>query len=271
MAELLFNFPYTVALLNDHQIGFHSSGHSVRPTIFEFTDVRNYQEAFQTSVLRETSHINPLTGYVEGKGGIFALKALFPNKRIVAFRAPGHCWTPPHLEALRSLGIFYDFSTNISANPCNYRNLTFYPYPVFGHWRGTFSQYRHLIFALRRNTSVLTIHPSMIVNKLDWDEIYFKSNPAKLRSVPVRSPAEAASLFNKFEFLLKQVRGLQNINALDVTPNLKKANTTLFPSLFDAEKQYAMSMKWVTQFGYTPQFLYNHFNQFFRQAKSELT
>src|ERR1700690_4116449 len=64
MAEHLFNFPDSVALLNEHQIGFHSSSHSVRPRIFEFTDVRSYQEAYQVSLLRETSHVNPLTGAV---------------------------------------------------------------------------------------------------------------------------------------------------------------------------------------------------------------
>lgn len=263
MAELLFNFPYTVALLNEHQIGFHSSSHSVHPTIFEFTDVKSYQEAYQVSLLRETSHVNPLTGVVEGKGGLLALRALFPNKQIVSFRAPGHCWTPPHLEALRSIGIFYDFSANISVKPYYYRNLTFYPYPVFGHWQATFTQYRRLILSLRRKTTVLSFHPSMIVNKLDWDRIYFKSNPAKLESLPARSPAETASLFYKFEFLLKQLKDLQKINALEVTPALKKAKLTLSPSPFDAERQYALISKWVKQFGYSPRFLHQHFIQFF--------
>jgi hypothetical protein len=265
MAELLFNFPNTVALLNEHQIGFHSSSHSVRPTIFEFTDVKNYQEAYQVSLLRETSHVNPLTGAVEGKGGLLALTALFPNKQIVSFRAPGHCWTPPHLEALRSIGIIYDFSANISVNPYNYRNLTFYPYPVFGHWRATFTQYRRLILALRHNNTVLSFHPSMIVNKFDWDKIYFKSNPTKLDPLPARSPAEAAILFNKFEFLLRQIKNLQKINALEVTPTLKKAELTLTPSLSDAEKQYSLISNWVSQFGYRPQFLRQHFEQFFKQ------
>ena len=250
----------------NHQIGFHSSGHSVRPAIYEFTDVRSYQEAYQISLLRETSHVNPLTGEVEGKGGILGLRALFPNKQIVAFRAPGHCWSPPHLEALNTLGIIYDFSTNISVKPFNYRNLTFYPYPIFGHWRATFHQYRRLILALRHDTSVLTIHPSNIVNEFDWDRIYYKSNPAKLESLPARSSAEAASLFRKFEFLMKQVKGLEKINALEVTPPLKKAKIMLVPTLFDAEKQYAMSMKWASLFGYSPKFLYQHFKQFFGQT-----
>ena len=117
MAEKLSSFPDTVELLCEHQIGYHSSSHSIHPTLFEFTDVESYEEAYQTSIIRETAHINPVTGEVEGSGGIQALRRLFPKKQIDSFRAPGYCWTPPHLDAMKTLGIKYDFSTNISIAP----------------------------------------------------------------------------------------------------------------------------------------------------------
>ena len=63
-------YPELLDLLEKHEIGYHSSSHSVHPTIFEFTDVAKYDKAYQTSILRETSHINPLTGKIEGSGGI---------------------------------------------------------------------------------------------------------------------------------------------------------------------------------------------------------
>lgn len=109
MAEKLENFPTVVDLLCEHQIGYHSSSHSVHPTIFEFTDVEDYEQAYQVSLERETAHIDPLTGEIDGKGGILTLRALFHTKQITSFRAPGHCWAPPHLEALRTLGIVSDF------------------------------------------------------------------------------------------------------------------------------------------------------------------
>lgn len=80
MAEKLSNFPATVNLLREHQIGYHSSGHSIHPTIFEFTDVKSYDQAYQNSLIRETAHINPLTGAIEGSGGVKALRTLFPEK-----------------------------------------------------------------------------------------------------------------------------------------------------------------------------------------------
>lgn len=74
MAERVSQFPTVLSMLKDHEIGFHSSSHSVHPTIPEYTDVESYQMAYKTSCLRETSHINPLTGAIEGEGGIYALQ-----------------------------------------------------------------------------------------------------------------------------------------------------------------------------------------------------
>jgi len=268
MAEKLYSSPDTVDLLNEHQIGYHTSSHSVHPTLFEFTDVKGYEEAYQASLLRETAHINPLTGAVEGKGGIHALKALFPPKQIVAFRAPGHCWSPPHLEALKTLGINYDFSTGISVAPINYKGITFYPYPIFGHWQGTSSEYRLLLLALRHDTSVLTMHPSKIVNQLEWDLIYFKSNPPTLSQPPARSPAEAASLFHKLDLLLRQIGDLQKTHLVEVTPALKKPRRTLSPTGIDVERWYQISLRWAIKQEYKPRFLHQHFLRFFEISSS---
>lgn len=57
MSEILVNFPKTLELLKTHEIGFHSSGHSVRPIIAEYTDLQSYQQAFLNSLKRETAHI----------------------------------------------------------------------------------------------------------------------------------------------------------------------------------------------------------------------
>ena len=70
MAEKLARFPQVVDLLEEHEIGYHSTSHSVHPTIFEYTDVDDYQEAYRASLSREVSHINPLSGTIEGRGEI---------------------------------------------------------------------------------------------------------------------------------------------------------------------------------------------------------
>ena len=271
MAEKLSTFPAIVDLLSEHQIGYHSSSHSVHPTLFEFTDIESYDEAYQTSLVRESAHINPLTGAMEGPGGIHALQALFPKKPIVAFRAPGYCWTPPHLNALKTFGITYDFSTNISIDPISFRGITFYPFPILlANWRGGIREHSYLQrLILKRKISVLTIHPSTMVNLLDWDLIYypkhnsFNLNPTNLTQPPARSTLETAHIYHRFDLLLRHLSNLQKFHVLKVTPELKTAKKTLFPSPIDVTKFYNLSIKWAEGFDYKPKFLYSHFIRFF--------
>jgi hypothetical protein len=264
MAEKLRNFPLIVDLLNEHQIGYHSSSHSVHPTIYEFTDIPNYEEAYRISIQRETAHINPLTGELEGKGGIYVLRELFPKKRITAFRAPGHCWSPPHLEALKSLGIRFDFSTNVSSMPVDYKEITFYPYPIIGHWCGKLSE--HVILwasLLRGKTSIITLHPSLLVNQNEWDSIYWTCNPKKLVQPCARKREETKSLFRKFNSLLNQIRKLQKTGLIEVTPNLERSNRELTVSKINVEKCYQTSLRWAINQNYKPKFLRHHFFRFF--------
>jgi peptidoglycan/xylan/chitin deacetylase (PgdA/CDA1 family) len=272
MAEKLANFPATVDLLNTHQIGYHSSSHSVHPTIFEFTDVKSYDEAYQNSLARETSHINPLTGVIEGTGGINLLRALFPKKQINSFRAPGYCWTPPHLAALKTLGITYDFSTDICIEPVNFQEITFYPFTILTtNWNGRIGEHLRLQrLTLKREVSVLTIHPSTMVNQLEWDLIYYpkfskcRLNPPNLFRLPARTPNEITSIFRKFGLLLRHLVTLQKMHLLKVASKPTPTNRTLFPGLEDAEESYRLSINWAKGFGYNPKFLHSHFTQFFQ-------
>jgi peptidoglycan/xylan/chitin deacetylase (PgdA/CDA1 family) len=273
MAEKLSGFPDTTELLCAHQIGYHSSSHSIHPTLFEFTDVESYEDAYQTSLIRETAHIDAFTGEIEGSGGIHALQALFPRKQIVSFRAPGYCWSPPHLEAMKTLGIKYDFSTNISIDPTTYRGITFYPYTILeNNWEGGLREHSLLErFSLKREISVLTIHPSTLVNKLDWDLIYyhnynnFKLNPTHLNQPPSRSPEEIITKYRRFNLLLRHLATLQKLHLLKITPELKTTNRSLNPASIDVEKCYKLSIKWAEGFGYNPRFIYKHFLRFFQE------
>lgn len=262
MAEKLFDFPETVNLLNDHQIGFHTSSHSVHPVLFEFTDVENYEKAYEISLLRESAHINPLTGAIEGKGGLYALRALFPQKKIVAFRAPGFCWTPPHLDALKTLGITHDFSTNLSSSTCNYNGMNFYPRQTLYIFQ-SLTNYKFLSNLLIREVSTFLLHPNEIV-KHSWDAIYRKSNPKTLVQPPSKSSAEITFLLRKLDLLFRRISDFQKIRLLEVTPRLEIAGKTIEPTLLDVERYYKSSMSWAKySFGYQPIFLHKHFIRFF--------
>jgi len=267
MSEKLSNYPNILDLLKFHEIGYHSSSHSVRPTIFEYTDVKKYEEAYEASLQREKAHINPLTGEVEGKGGIDFLRRLFPKKRIVSFRAPGLCWSPPHLEALVKLGFKFDFSAYISAGPVYYKGITFYPAPNF--YRPSLKRVISIGFLhqICNKLAIIDIHPCAFVNKIPWDSIYYRGNPKNLSEVPPKNREETKFFFRKFEFALKQSKVLQRIGLIKVTPHLSRSEMNLAVERINFQECYKKSMFWPTRFfHYKPHFLYSHFLNYFNSG-----
>jgi hypothetical protein len=264
MAERLESFPVIVDLLRGHEIGYHSSSHSVHPTIFEFTDVEDYEQAYETSLQRETSHINPYTGKAEREGGILALKKLFPEKQIKAFRAPGCCWTPPHTEAMRTLGITFDFSAGPCFRPVNYKGITFYPRAVRGDWRGGMLEYRVLSLSLaRRKISVIGLHPSLLVNKDDWDAIYWPQNPKQIVPPRKRGSGEMRHLLHNFDLLLMQTAKLRKLGLIKTDPILEESREELMFTPSDVENYYQQSIRWPLTHNYRPRYLHRHFFRFF--------
>ena len=269
MAERLSNFPEILDLLKNHEIGFHSSSHSVRPTIPEFTDIKNYHNAYKISIERETAHINPLTGDIEGEGGIFFLKDLFHPKKIEAYRAPGMSWNPPHLEALIDLGIKYDFSSYINiSEPIWYKGVTFYPYTFTQQWEGSLFDYQCLLSALmKRKVAVFDLHPTLFVNQNTWDSIYYKGNPQKLFKARKRNLKEAKSLFRKFKLLLKHITLLQRSRLIKVNPNLNTPTRDLIMCKKEVQKCYEASIGWPKKyFNYNVKYTRAHFYNFFEAA-----
>lgn len=271
MAEKLVDYPSTVDMLNEHQIGYHSSGHSIHPTIFEFTDVKSFERACQVSLIREIAHISPFTGKLEGLGGILALRTLFPKRQITAFRAPGYCWSPPHTEALKSLGITSDFSTNLLNETVIFRGITFYPFAILPtNWQGGLREHCYLQrLVMSRQTCVLTIHPSTMVNQDDWDSIYYPKKPSSSPNPKVimeprsRTDLEISNSFRQFEILLRHLQSLQKLRLLRVTPPIETTKKVLKPTANEVSRCYNNSMKWAYGFNYKPKFLYKHFIHFF--------
>jgi peptidoglycan/xylan/chitin deacetylase (PgdA/CDA1 family) len=268
MAEKLSDCPQIVSMLKNHKIGYHSSSHSVRPTIPEYTDLKSYKKAYEISIQREASHINPITGKPEKEGGIYILQDLFRPKTIQAFRAPGMCWTPPHLQALKSLGIKYDFSTNLTySEPVSCKGLTFYPYTVIQQWKGTTSDHECLLSSiLQQKVTIFDLHPTLFVNQIEWDSIYYKGNPKALLTVPKRSAKETEHLFYRFELLIKRIDFLRKIKLIETNPSFDASNKKLNICKELIDKYYETSMQWsIKRFNYHPKYIKNHFYEFFSE------
>lgn len=264
IAEKMRYFPRILDLIGDEEIGYHSSAHTVRPTIIEYTDVKDYALARQISVKRETKHINPLTGELEGKGGIILLRNLFPNKKIVSFRAPGFSYSPPHLEALKELGIRFDFSTNLSQKPVDYKNLTFYPYPSIFDVINTLS-YASIFRSLSKSRLVvLDFHPNYFVNINYWDSIYFSGNPKRLHTVQGRSWKDTKVIFRRFELFLRRISYLQKNGVLEITPPLERGKRKKSLAMECVIKSYQNSTIWTKEYlAYNPRQILKHYMKFF--------
>jgi peptidoglycan/xylan/chitin deacetylase (PgdA/CDA1 family) len=271
MAEKISKFPKILDLLESQEIGYHSSAHTVRPTIIELTDVENYELARHYSLTRETRHINPLTGKAEGQGGIISLQNLFSSKKIVSFRAPGYSYSPPHLEALNELGITYDFSTNLSEEPLHFKNTTFYPFPDLIDSPNAKAGARIARSLLKGNVSVLAFHPNYFVNADHWDSLYYPGNPQRFLVVPARSHMETKSLLRRFDMFLSFLNHLEKTGLLKVDPKLEMGKKQEKLSSYCVSRSYQLSVGWSTKFfGYKPRFVLSHYKHFFEKNETQV-
>ena len=270
MAEKLAFCKETLGLFADQKIGYHSSSHSVRPTILEYTDISDYAAARRESIRRECSHINPLTGKIEGKGGINFLRELFPDHRIKTFRAPDYCWSPPHLQALADLDIEYDFSTKLFPTPATFKGITFYPYPICHDWIGRKVVTSFLYAVSRKSTTILNFHHWYFVNKLEWNSNYRDGNPEKLvQSVP-RSKEDSRHLFSMFELFIRNINALQRTGLIKITAELRsqKANNSIDRAA--VTRQLNQLICWYkNNYYYEPKYLHKHFEKFFFEKQKK--
>jgi peptidoglycan/xylan/chitin deacetylase (PgdA/CDA1 family) len=267
-----------VESLGEHEIGYHSSSHSVRPIIPEFTDTESFSTAVENSFEREISHINPVSGEIEGEGGIKILKKLFSSKNITSFRAPGLCWTPPHLEAMKKLGIKYDFSSGIYGKGIStemiqsFMDLKFFPYPYFidginrslGKWGYHGSKFFFNI--LHRKITCLNCHEWEFAISGQWDYAYQTSNPRQICKTELLEEVDMERRFFYFEMFLKFLKRLHDLNLVEVTTEIDKLNCEKIDSEeVDVLETYRKSMKWgVEHMNHRPKHLLSHFYHYFQ-------
>ncbi len=270
MADKLKSYPEITTRLENHEIGYHSTAHSVRPIITEYTDVENYQKSIEISLKRETSRISPTTGEVLGSGGLLSLRALFPKKSITSFRAPGFSWSPPLLEALRKLEVIHDFSTCLKTGPLFYKGIFFYPFPMVlcppdGYYPLNLrTAATSLKNALTKGTVVLLLHPTSLSLQDHWDSIYFQGNPGILVPAKPRDEEEEKRLIKAFSLLVERIKGFKRIGLLDVTPSFTLTVKGLEPTEELEEKLYFFGIRWgIENFNYNPRFLHAHYKRFF--------
>ena len=269
-AEQIREHQDLVERLSFHEIGYHSSSHSGESGIIEYTDVPSYEEAVNISLQRETSHVNPETGEIEGKGGIWALRETFPKNDVVCFRAPFLAWSPPHLEALKKLGIMFDLSSIISEDPVSFRGIVFYPcsIPIDSAirtfvYKGPEDSFPKPILnaMLRRKVTVFAMHPQALVVK----NLY-----AGRDKYSIGGNVRTKFIFSLLKLLFDRICFLQKSNLIEVTPLLSQNWQFLRLESIDVEKIYWRSVQHVMRlFNSNPRFVLSHFMHFFGQSEGK--
>jgi len=262
VAEKISCYPKIMELLRTHEIGYHSSSHSMKPCIFEYTDVKSYEKAIGISIDRETSRIDRFNGSTTGKGGIFSLRQIFPEKEIISFRAPFLCWTPPHLEALRDLGLKFDFSSDISDSPVFHKGITLFPYPIVID-----SLLRSFHAFLKRMWSekfvVLLMHPSHMAFAVGEPHYKQYNNPFIPAEIKRHACLQARLRFRELDLVFLALCSLQEKKLIQIRNSLEESEKCLDPKLVNMAKVYEKSV-WAPRnlFGYHPKFLSSHFHRF---------
>jgi predicted nucleotidyltransferase len=266
------NNPELMEALQSHEIGYHSSTHSTGSLILQFTDIADYNEAIRVSIEKETQPFQQGDAQNIPRKGLLAFQETFPKSKIISFRAPFMSWSPPHLEALQSLGISHDFSSSVSDKPFYYRGIMFYPpglpldgIPnIVGFWGESPSSVKSRGFKLNLTLSkilkapctVLSLHPARLVFKTRRN--YLKKDSRNIN----RGSLDVAVRLCAIELLFRQLNILQRMKLIQVTPPLKiekKPPPEISPRVAYDRSVYAARKL----FRYNPKFLYSHFTKFF--------
>jgi hypothetical protein len=269
VAEKLLQYPEIMDLLRNNLIGYHSSSHSVRPRIFEYTDVEDYQQAMEISLQRETSSIDPHTGNILGEGGIQQLRRTFRNNGVKFFRAPFLCWSPPHMECLKELGFRFDFSTNICDFPVHFKGLTLFPAPtvvdkipekvasVVENQKRVLPRFL-LRKILTRQCTVLLLHPSKLArpNQVSRPEI----GPTRFNKKSSKATINLLAL----RMLFSELSILRRTGTIVVTPSPRMGSNDLDVKRIDVERLCNENASICRKlFGYETKYMRSHFMKFF--------
>lgn len=260
-------------LLERHEIGFHSSSHSVKPRIFEYTDLPDYNDAVKESIKRETSRIDPFTGKIAGNGGILLLRESFAGKNIEAFKTPFDYFSPPHSEALQELGFKFVFSCDLYHEPVFYRGFTFYPRTRYiDGISGKFLKldlsnqvplfFPFFVEASKTEKIVLGLHPSHFLFNASQLGFNYRNPmyPFRLRQ---KASVDVVVDFSSLELIFLKLSLSQRAGLLDLSMNLDPSKIFLNSTRVDIERNYRHCLSISSGlFGYRPKFLLLQFDHF---------
>lgn len=194
-----------VEALSHHEIGLHSYGHTLHPTINEYTDIDNFDEAYR-EVIRQESEAVRLIKETFGKDvKLYAACPPGNQKNYVAMYAYSDMGIPIYADTLCDTdngdGVYY----------CNAYQMkyTFMIENLMLH--GDEKAMKEALDTLaQKKRAVVFTHPNNVLFDEAWDEQFYKTNLTefgKWKEMHRRPIEDSLRFYDNFRKFVKMING----------------------------------------------------------------
>ena len=206
-----------VASLGRHDIGYHSDGHSLHPTVVEYLAARGWEDGVEEALRRE-------------RPGLEAIRDVF-GRMPSCWGGPGNTWGPQIHEAMRRLGVpavVYAHTRVPGGDVHRFCELLSYPYNLSvndaeyhldGLWECNLARVTDGLIRLRSEgaqwAEVFAGHPSRIFHEEFWDGANFVDGrsppPEQWREPRRKSDADVTRALRNLEKTVRHLVALEGI------------------------------------------------------------
>ena len=189
--------------LKEHVISFHSLRHSYHPTICEYTDLENYNEAKQRFYEQEMQGM----GMVKAATGVFNFPAACPPGNSLSYVA---MYGYAELDIPLYLGSVFRFKDGQSVWFCNGLHTNYDHAMESTFFREDYDLNDFLEKLAAKKRAFIYTHPTMSVHSNFWDLVNYKGG--NLREMhrwdpaPRRTPEETEHFFAQMEKLIAALK-----------------------------------------------------------------
>ena len=264
-------FPWIVEALKNHTIGYHQNGHSVHPTIAEYS-AREWREAVEMAIKYETRRINIYNGELspDEPGGVRVIEEVFGRKPI-SFRAPGYVWSAPTLYVLRKLGV------KVSSVSSSFMEITGYPlnwylgiiqipradvyldgYLTSGDLDGLKRIFRELCGErMGRGLIIFGNHPCRLVTETFWDRLNYRygrnpENESNIVLPPLYREETIELALETLDKFLDYVLAHQNVRVITSSEILEEVNKLRDHKALTSKELYDVAVKMLKGWSISP-------------------
>ena len=212
-----------------HSVGFHTYGHTLHPTVAEYTDVESFEEAQRRLMAEETA--------------AETVKRVFGVDTLCAAVPPGSSITYAAMYRYAQIGIpvYADSPLKEAEEPVWFCNQLHIPYNYALEeylFYPNFYVDKFLDYIAEKKQVTLYNHPNMICHSEFWDGVNYKRTNqvefGKWNSCPTRTEEEVERFFRHLEILIHALQADERFEITSIPAILKETDRERVISRADA-------------------------------------